>query len=342
MLLFVGLLVLAVGSAGRATALRHKPTRPATVVLHPKWHLVAPGGVDQVLVSGRYAYIGGDAGSGVLIDEQTGNRVTLAPPTGCYFDNGNSAALGGSWVVATCNPPPPGPRYLYELYSIPNATWMPFTPDVQQMFALNADCRTGDPQCGASFLAIGDRWIEFQITCGEHCGPTIAFQNIQSGQVDDQPTDWRPGGTEIPDLNSPTGLLMLCDPLQVPVGPIDPSTGQTLPGTIAFYGPFAIAQQVNGNNYYRTPYLERCGSKLHRLIDPRGWPFAANSHAAVWITNGTSSEIDGLFLPGLRRLVLRAPSGEVREIVLSSRRLYIESQGQVWSTASPRLPQKPR
>jgi hypothetical protein len=195
---------------------------PTTVVLHPKWHVVAPSGVEQVLVSGRYAYIGGAAGSGVLIDEQTGRRVTLAPPTGCYFD-ANSAPLGGSWVVATCNPPPPGPRYLYEHYSIPTATWTPFIPGVQRMFAFNADCRSGDPQCGASYTAIGDQWIGFQITCGYHCGPTtFAFQNIQTGQVDDQPTDWRPGGTKIPDLNSPTGIQTLCDPLEVPVGLIDP------------------------------------------------------------------------------------------------------------------------
>lgn len=76
--LFVGLLVVAVGSAGRATALRHKPNWPTTVVLDPKWHVAAPGGVEQVLVSGRYAYIGGDSGSGALINERTGKRVVLA------------------------------------------------------------------------------------------------------------------------------------------------------------------------------------------------------------------------------------------------------------------------
>jgi len=308
MSLFLGLVVLAAGSVARATVLKHKPNRPTTVVLRPKWHVVAPSGVERVLVSGRYVYIGGDTGSGVLIDEQTGKRVTLAPPTGCYFDNANSAALGGSWVVATCNPPPPGPRYLYELYNIPNATWTRFSPDVQQMFAFDADCKTGDPQCSASYTAIGKEWIEFQIACGYHCGPTtLAFQNIQSGQVDDQPADWRPGGTEIPDLNSPTLTRTLCKPLDVPGGFTDPATGQTLPGTIVFYGRFVVAQQVNGDNYYSSTYLEQCGSSLHALIDPNRWPLAANPHAVVWTTNGISSKVDGLFLPSRRRLVFRAP-----------------------------------
>jgi hypothetical protein len=336
----VGLVILAAGSVGRATVLRHTPKRPATVVLHPKWHAVAPSG--GVLVSGRYVYIGAATGSAVLIDEQTGKRVTLAPPTRCYFD-GNAPALGGSWVVATCNPPPPGPRYLYELYSIANATWTPFTPDVKQMFAFNADCRTGDPQCSASYTAIGSQWIEFRITCGYHCGPTtFAFQNIQSGQIDDQPAEWRPGGTEVPDLSSPTLTRTLCKPLEVPAGFTDPSTQQTLPGTISFYGRFAVAQVWSPGNLNLDTYLELCGSRLRKSIDPNGWPLAANRHAVVWTTNGISSKVDGLFLPSLRRLVFRAPSQEVSGVVFSTSRLYVESQGRVWSTTRPRLPQNPR
>lgn len=340
--LFVGLLVLAVGSAGRATALRHRPKRPTTVVLHPKWHVVAPRGVEQVLVSGRYAYIGGDAGSGALIDEQTGKRVTLAPPTGCYFDNANSAPLGGSWVVATCNPPPPGP--LFELYSIRSRTWTPFSPDTKQMFAFNAGCKGGDPQCGASYSAIGDRWIEFEITCGYHCGPTtFAFQNIRSGQVNDQPRDWKPGGTEIPDLNSPTLTRVLCRPLRLPAGFTDPTTSQTLPGTLVFYGQFAIAQQWSAGNLNLYTYLERCGSRLRRRIDPNGWPFTANTHLVVWMTAGPAGPhrpLDGLFLPTLRRVRVTLPSIPSR-VALSAKHIYvITSTGRLYQATAPAAPKR--
>ena len=48
---------------------------------------------------------------------------------------------------------------MYELYSIPDRTWTPFRPDVGQMFGFNADCKTGDPQCSASYVAVGDQCV---------------------------------------------------------------------------------------------------------------------------------------------------------------------------------------
>ncbi len=344
-------MALASRSLGQAEGSKHKPTRPTTLVLHPRWHVVAKHGVESVLGSGHYVFIGGDAGSGALIDEETGKRLTLVPPTGCYFDNANSAALGGSWIVATCNPPPPGPRYLYELYSIPNATWTPFTPDVHQMFASNADCKTGDPQCSASYFAVGNNWIEFQITCGYHCGPTtFAFQNIQSGQVVGQPPGWQPGGTEIPDLNSPILTRTLCAPLTVPSGSTD--TNQTLPGTILLSGRFAVAQQWSPYNLNLYTYLERCGSTLHELLTPelssRAGQFAINQHALIWVGGGGS--VHGLFLPSLRRFRFRIPQQAalycfdmtpvcIGTLTLTSRTLYLLTNvGQLWTTNIPLHP----
>jgi len=312
-----------------------------TVVLHPRWHVVAPIGLERVvLVSGRYTYLGLDTGSGVLIDERSGKRVALAPPRGCYFDNANAAALGGSWVVARCSPPPPGPRYLYEFYSIPNRTWTPFTPNVKQMFAFNTDCKTGDPQCDAAYVAVGNRWIEFQITCGYHCGPTtFAFQNIQTGQVNDQPADWRPGGTQIPDLNSPTLARTLCKPLRVQRGFEQPDMMQTFPGLLVFYGSFGLLQADHARdsdpNYSVDTYIQRCGSSTRTHIDPSGWPVTANPHAVAWATSGVGKEIDGVFLPSLRRFTLQAPTGSIYGIVLTSGHLYINSSGVTWVTVAP-------
>jgi len=111
---------------------KDRPKRPATVVLHPRWHLAAPGRVAGVLANRRDVFIEDASGSGVLLDEQTGKRVTLTPPTGCYFDLFNSRAIGDSWVVATCNQPP---APTYELYSVPRGSWMPLNPNLKRLFA---------------------------------------------------------------------------------------------------------------------------------------------------------------------------------------------------------------
>jgi hypothetical protein len=334
----IALLVIAGGSVSRAKVARHKPKRPSALVLHPKWRVLAPSGVERVLVSGRYVFIGKATGSGVVSDEQTGKRVVLTPPAGCDFDF-SSAALGGSSVVATCNPPPPGPRYLYELYSIPNGTWTPFTPNVTQMFAFNAACETGNPTvvgCSASYTAIGAHWIEFQITCGYHCGPTtFGFQNIETGQVDDQPPDWKPGGTEMPDLNSATLTRKLCKPLRVPRGFSDPTAAGTMPGTIVLDGPFAVAQQWSTDNLYLSTYLERCASGLRKSIDPNGWPIAANARAVIWMKGYSDPTLDGLFLRTLRRFTLTRPP-TTSLAALSAKHLYaVTPDGRLYAAAAP-------
>jgi hypothetical protein len=336
----LALVVTAAGSVARARVLRHNPKRPNAVVLRPRWRVIAPSGVGRVLVSGRYVFIGKPTGSSVVSDEQTGKRVVLTPPAGCYLDNFNSAALGGSWVVATCNPPPPGPRYLYELYSIPDGTWTPFTPNVKQMFAFNADCKTGDPTCSASYTAIGAHWIEFQISCGYHCGPTtFGFQNIKTGQVDDQPPDWKPGGTEIPDLNSPTLTRKLCKPLMVPRGFSDPTAGN-MPGTIVLDGPFAVAQQWSTDNLSLSTYLERCASGLRKSIDPNGWPIVANASAAIWMTGYRDPALHGLFLPTLHRFTFtRAPTTALA--ALSAKHLYaVTPNGGLYAASAPAPPKR--
>ena len=241
--------------------------------------------------------------------------------------------------MARCDPPYPTLRY-YELYSIPNGTWTPLSPNLNQLFAFNPDCKTGDPQCSTDYAAIGSQWFEFQITCGYHCGPTtFGFQNIQSGEVDDQPPDWKPGGTEIPDLNSPTLTRTLCEPLRVPRGFTDPNSG-TMPGTIEFYGQFAVAQQWSAGNLNLYTYLERCASRLRKSIDPNGWPIAANTRAVIWMTGYSHPAFDGLFLPTLRRFRLtRPPSASLAG--LSAKHLYaVTPDGRLYATAAPVQPNR--
>jgi hypothetical protein len=333
----------------QATVPRHKPKRPTILVLHPRWHVVAPSGAERVVVSGRYVFIGKATGSGVVIDEQTGKRIAPTLPAGCYFDSGNSPALGGSWLVATCNLPPPGPRY--ELYSIPTQRWTPLSPNPQQLYAFNQDCAAGDPQCSASYTAVGTRWMEFQITCGYHCGPTsFAFLNIQSGQVYGRPPDWTPGGTEIPDLNSPTLTRKLCEPLTVPRGFSDQDSGP-VPGTIAFYGQFAVAldwYQSSGGYVDQRYVLEHCGTDLYQVLlnsVPSGFPFAISSNAVIWPGLHFDKTLHGVFLPSRQQFkITNLPlpvDTSVQQLVLTRRTLYaLEGSSRLYAAAAPIQPKK--
>jgi hypothetical protein len=337
MLVFLVVLAVTGGSLAGASVLGHNLRRRVPVVLRPTWHRVAPARAVDVAVSGRYVFIGGGTGLGAVIDEETGKRLVLTPPSGCLFDDGGSlhrSLLGGSWVVATCNPPPLGPGY--ELYSIPNRKWMSFNPDMTKMCALDAECATGDPDCPASYLAIGERWIEFVITCGYHSYPsTGALEQIKGGQVRGDPPAVTPGGNQILDLNSPTLTQTLCSPLRMPSA-----------GTIVPDGRFALDEEFNNNTY-----LERCGSSLHRPIgDPGPRVTTISSHAVLWSPGVIRNEIVGLFLPSLQRLELRLPKPVaslcrhlgafsyicIQGLALTTHTLYIvTSDSQVWSAQSP-------
>jgi hypothetical protein len=116
-----------------------------------------------------------------------------------------------------------------------------------------------------------------------------------------------------------------------------------VPGSLSFYGTFAISDEWGGPssdpNRDHGIYLEHCGSRLHQLIDPNGWPLSANEHAVAWTINGTGREVDGVFLPTRRRFVFNAPSAYVSDVVLSSRELYVVADhGRIWSTTSPVAP----
>ena len=345
------LLVVGAVSGGAASAAvgrsGHKPRRLAPFVVLPQWHRVSQRATGDVTVTGRYVYIG-DSGSGThatVIDEQTGKRLGLTPPAGCQFDDENDnfyPPLGGSWVVAGCPQSPGSPQGLagesYELYSIPHATWTPFRPNGTQMCALDAECAaTNGQDCGSSYAAIGQRWIELEVTCGYHTYPsTAAFEQIDTGQVVPQPAGVGPGGRQVLDLSSPTLTQTLCAPLRVP------STG-----AIAIHGRFALESPRDVTGNLEQTYLERCGSSVHMPIGGADSMFAASATAVLW-TPVASGEIDGLLLPSLRPLKLRLPRHAaslctrrtspfcITELALAGRTVYIVDLGyQVWSARIP-------
>lgn len=325
-LLIVGLVVVA-----SATAHESKPRAP--MVLHPKWHLLAPRGVALVSVSGRYVYVGSFTGPASVIDEQTHHTIRLNPPAGCFFST-DFSPLGGSWLVAECNSAPGD----LMLYSIPHAHWTRFTPNAARMCALNPDCAPGTSRvpCSPQYGAIGTRWIEFSFGCGYHSGTiTTVLQQIRGGDVIAVPDSEIPGlqggATHILDLNSPTGTRRLCSPLRVPTS-----------AKFALGGRFAVEE----SNLNEDVFLEQCGSHSRMMIG-RGF-VSINSRTVLMSVGATSNSIPGLFLPSRRRFALRLPpqvaskcarAGAfvcIENLVLTSRTVYVVTGDlQLWSASLP-------
>jgi hypothetical protein len=292
-------------------------------VLHPSFRLVSGGsGSWYVFPSGRYVLLvsGTSTTARVLVDDRTGVRVNPTKPGCAGFD-----IIGAPWVMGSCSPPNPQPGELatFTLYQISTGTW--------QSLALNSSIQQCDLMpnysCGALPLAIGAHWIEFDETCSHSgCENRYVFQNVKTGEARTLP-DWRPGGTIIPDLDSPTLARKVCGPLRVPVDHPSGSPFVDIPGPLKFYGSYAIASESSGN------YLERCGSHLHTKIGG----FGANLHMAVSQTG--AKQFSGVFLPSLRRLAFKLPtgiSGPLHGGALDSRRLYvIDAHFRVWAALMP-------
>jgi len=181
----------------------------------------------------------------------------------------------------------------------------------------------------------------------------LGFQNIRTGQVHRPPRGWKPDGTEIPDLDSPTLTHTLCKPLRVPNGFSDPSSGPT-PGAIDSYGQFAVAfdwYRTNDRGIDQRYVLQRCGTHLHQvLLDsvPGGFPLSINGHAVVWPDLGLyNTMIHGVFLPSrdpfkITNVPVRrppAPYKAVQQVVLTQRMLYaLDWDGRLYAATRPLRP----
>jgi hypothetical protein len=203
-------------------------------------------------------------------------------------------------------------------------------------------------------VAVGKHWIEYygptEPGCTEHCTYQYSFGDIATGQLRTLP-DWTPGGTTIPELNSSGLAAQLCSPLRTPQGFPQDLTGATLaPDPLTFAGPFAAGAEwyTKGGLWALRLLLERCGSRLHRVITtristPDGIPqFAINRRALVWLTP-QGRPAHGLFLPSLQKFTIAFPrtlSG-ADLVFLTSRTLYLEvggdaGPGMVIAAPSPR------
>jgi hypothetical protein len=295
--LFVSALLLAGAPAGSAAAKRNRPaTTP--VVLHTHFAQIATG-VQQMQLDGRtLLLVTGFAGPGTNLSETLIDDKT-GTRTQLSVPGCDAPVIGAGWLA-----------FNGAIGDLPGC--------VTQLY----------PQAGGpprpiarlgGVLAIGSDWIEYDNNCDDvHFCPTYLFQNLQTGVVKSDPTR----AHTIADLNSPTLARRVCPPVQVP------NTSNVPTSRLVLDGRFAIATGVHG------VFLEHCGTRLHRAIDPNPGPLGASPKAVIWQTTGR--KLAGLFLPSLRPFIIKAPEFGDFKLALTPQTLYLlDPEGQVWSAPAP-------
>jgi hypothetical protein len=293
-------------AVGASTRRRHASSR--TVVLHPRFRLAATG-IAAIQSSGPYVLLlspeaTDQTQAGVLIDDRTGQQTSMSHAQ-C-----GSTVIGGPWLVFNSgNCGSPQQIALYPLLGGPPVT-------VPRPFA-------------AASVAVGTHWVELDRNCDEeHLCPTYIYVNIQTGATRLAPI---PPGAII-DLNSAQLAHKICRPLRIPNIPLFELPTKS----VVFDGRFAISTGASGI------FLERCGKRLHLRISPYGNPFVgdvvgANADAVVW--QSWQRLLTGVFLPTLRRFVIKLPANSSYNVELGPRTLYLlNSNGQVWTARAPSPP----
>lgn len=328
MFVFVVFVALAGGALARAGVVEGKQKRLAPagqVVLASSFHPMR--GVDEIWASGDYVLLASNHGSvdtgWVVINSRLGTRTALAPQ--CHVD-----ALGPPWLVAACPAAsdPSGP-FDVELYSLVDGTRQAVTPSAGVPQCPWPPDTFAERECASEPDGVGADWIRWDATCYS-CGDTYVFQNIKTGEVRDDPTN----ATTFADLDSPAVARRTCPGVRLIRDFSNPAGVRW--GTLTPYGQWAL---VTGHN--NGVFLERCGTRMRRLLVAGSSAVASNSRAVVWQAH--PSHLSGLFLPSLQRFTLRLPSaiakhGMVLALELSSGGIYVRDDsyyGRFWRTASP-------
>jgi hypothetical protein len=133
---------------------------------------------DYVLFSTAVGY--GSNPAWIVINDMLGTRTALDPQC-------DVLGLGPPWVLMICpsTSTPAGPDDI-ELYSLTNGTQQTVTPVPGVPY-----CPFGpgdmETEC-ATPAAVGADWIRWNATC-YNCAVTFYFENIQTGEVLDDPTN---------------------------------------------------------------------------------------------------------------------------------------------------------
>jgi hypothetical protein len=330
---FMGLIALITGMllmcCAPASALaRSKPRPTRTLVLHPRFHLVANEAGD-VVASGPYLFfttttstpanaLAGETGT--LINSRSGTRTTLTPPACQSFAD---PLFGGPWLQLTCEDNSGN----VELYNLATHRWRTVSTSCTANKVIMGGC---------SVLGVGAHWIRLEFSC-YHCRDRFEDQNLGSGKVRSDPEV--AGGRTIADLDSPKLARTLCRPLRVPTSAAPTPDNETEPGFLTEAGRFAVAS-VFSRQAGPSSFLEQCGSHRHRPLPAQS--DALNMKAVLWMAR---ARVKGLLLPSLRPVTVDLPSGVSGAPVLGGSTLYLGytassglgTQGKLWVAHVPRL-----
>jgi hypothetical protein len=276
--------------------------------VNPYWTRGAD--VSAVLADQRYVLMmspgqgsGPPAGDGRLLDEQTGRRVHVDPPgPGC-----SAVAVGGGWLMYDCYPSVPRVR----LYRISTGRWQGLQPYPNLA-----------PQ------AIGSRWV--QLVAPSNRVNHALFQNIATGQERSLPA-WAPGGSIIPDLNSPKLARRVCSPLRVPGAWSQQGTPEGT-GQLSVFGQFLVVQGTSRptqGDVWAIDYVSRCGSRTRTDL---AWEEGTIGNRDAIMQAGGDQ---GIFLPSLHPFSINfqdfltgqyGSSPDDFSTVLTARRIYLIAQ----------------
>jgi len=337
--IFVALVCCAVWAAPAAAtrSYRSAGVAPASQVVLGSSFRPIRAGVTRALASGDYLLSTIQSVSffplstaPMLINDRTGTTTALDPR--CDGDG-----LGAPWVVLSCpQAPNPYAPYDLELYSLAHGTRQTVTPSPGVPQQCSSPPPDPNDEC-ANLDGVGAYWIRWVGTC-YHCADTHYFQNIQTGELRDDPTN----ATTFADLNSPALAHKTCPGVRL----MRQFEGYSSPwGALTVYGQFALAMGTV-NQFYGAAFLERCGTHMPRLLASGTAagsfsPVASNSRAIVW--QMAPSRLNGLLLPSLQTFMIPLPSAIVTAqgvagIALTPGALYVLEWGgsqTLWRTASP-------
>jgi hypothetical protein len=288
--------------------------RPALPVVEANWRLVTRGllaaandDLYVALVHGRQL---------TLIDDRVNTRrVILRIPQSCDLaapGNPTVLLLGRPWLMLACGPEPYGPSTTYLIFNIDAGRW--------GEFHISSQCRG---VCVT--VAVGRYWVKVLSDEGQMQYPPADYylQNLQTGQWERDPAT--PNGQVFDDLNGQNPTQPLCPPL---VYPQSFGARSSSLGSITFLGPFALTVGTPAYPANTRFNLRRCGSALNRSIQA-GVGAPLGSSRAV-IAGPFRNGFHGLFLPTLRRFVLRPPPNPrakpTRLIAVTRRKVYVEVQ----------------
>lgn len=258
-------------------------------VAHLHWRIVGHQGVS---IDGAYTMLWGRGPIvlGTLLNERTGRRAVVRLPRDCRRPGGIEETVGGPWLMADCNE-----RYV-GLYSLAGHRW--------HNLAVRGPCRHRTPSsCPAE--AIGSRWIEYDSGTPNR-GDVYIFQNIASGAIRRDPATRR----VIADLDARRLAHHLCARISVPPD-----------GSLEFGGWFALAL------YESNTYLERCGTRMHRLLTSSDSASGIGSDLVVYVTD-LRGPIHAISLPSLRRFTIALPRRArfVDFLEVGLRHIYLNAQ----------------